>query len=101
MASAASEGGIAPHVDVPVTEDVDNRIRAGLENHEPPRGAKAAARALVDRLGVDVNWPLAVEDDAQLNAGLEEMRKVLGIQKTAELPADRKPSDKDGKDRDG
>jgi carboxyl-terminal processing protease len=72
--------GIHPNREVVIPGEKRDAIHAALAQHEVPQKYRAAAEALAKRLGVAVQRPLPPEQDPQLAAALEEIRKLVAGQ---------------------
>ncbi|MCB9871978.1 MAG: S41 family peptidase [Planctomycetes bacterium] len=78
-AGSQVEGGLAPDRAVPFADRAAQRaVLLRLHRREVPREYRAAVTALADQVsGVSVSQPLGPDRDAQLAAGLEEVRSAL------------------------
>ncbi len=69
--------GIHPNRKVAIPRAKRDAIQAALIQHEVPKKYRVDAEALAKRLGITVQRPLPPEDDPQLGAALEEIRKLV------------------------
>lgn len=72
--------GIHPDKKVQIPQEVRDAIHRALAQHEVPEKYRAEAEALAKRLGITVQKPLSPEQDPQLAAAFEEIRKLVAEQ---------------------
>ncbi len=82
----ADPGGIEPNRHLALDRELRQLVAAALGQPDPPRDEVAAVQSLAEKLDFDPPSPLSREDDAQLQAALEEIGQLMqakGSGKTA------------------
>lgn len=67
------EGGIGPDVEVPVADELGERISRALAEREPPPRYRDAATAFAKELGEPLSRPLGADQDPQLRAAIDQL----------------------------